>query len=33
MGEVVELVLDELDVDTLEELLRELESEEKENEQ
>jgi len=33
MSEVVELVLDELDVDTFEELLRELESEEKENEQ
>ena len=33
MSEAVELVLDELDVDTLEELLRELESEEKENEQ
>ena len=33
MSEVVELVLDELDVDTLEELLRELESKEKENEQ
>ncbi len=29
MSEVVELVLDELDIDALEELLRELESEKK----